>query len=77
VVLHGRDDDLVTLADAGAAERLRHQVDASVALRVKITSRGSAALRKRATVTRAASNCAVARSLNAWTPRWTFAFDVS
>ncbi len=49
----------------------------SVAFRVKMISRGPAAFRNRATVPRARSNPAVARSLSVWTPRCTLALDVS
>ena len=46
----------------------------SVAPRVKMISRASAAFRKRWTLTRAVSYARVATSLRWWTPRWMFEF---
>ena len=49
----------------------------SVALRVKTISRTDGAFRSPRTFSREASSASVARSASSYTPRWTFAYDVS
>ena len=75
VVLETREEDLVALLqDRGCAKPAATRLIASVVPRVKTTSFGARAPRKRATFARAPSYSAVAFSERKCVPRWMFAF---
>jgi len=77
VVLHFGEQNLVTAPDVPGAPGLSDEVEASVVPRVKMISSALRAFRYLAARARAASKAAVARLLNSWIPRWTFALSRS
>ena len=78
VVLHRRDEHLVARAEILVAPRPRHEVDrlGRVSREHDLPDR-CGVHERRGRVSRAASYASVARPLNSWTPRWTFALSSS